>query len=327
MPRTVRVAAVQLPAVIEGSTLREKQQATLRVLCDMLEDAGRRGSDLALAGEYANLFHRSTSSVRRDYVPDPIPGPFTDAVGSVAYTHRMNIAVPMFGTYRGVMSSWVVLIDRRGELAGCYQKSHPIKQEQRLGIRPGNDLPVFTLDCCRVGIMTCMDVEYPEVAQVLMLRGAEVLLFPHVQSSWGEVDWEIRYRARAIDTGLFVVSACYGYPEGSWMPGKMVGRSSVIGRDGLLLADAGRHVGVITCDLDLDRERITHFFFERPYGRTTAVIASRRPDLYTDLTDGASRINALRKLGEGGGKEGGHSRTGGSRRFRPGRRTQRGGKP
>jgi predicted amidohydrolase len=301
MPRIIRVAAVQLPATIEGGTFKAKQEETLHVLCEMLGDAGRRGSDLALAGEYANLYHRSCSTLRREYVADPIPGPFTEAAASVARTHRMNIALPMFGTYRGVRSSWVVLLDRRGTIAGCYQKAHPIKQEQRLGIRPGNDLPVFTLDCCRVGIMTCMDIEYPEVAQVLMLRGAEVILFPHVQASWGELDWEIRYRARAIDTGLYVVSACYGYPEGTWKPGRMVGRSSVVGRDGLLLADAGRHIGVITHDLTLDRERVTHFFFDRSYGRTAAVIASRRPELYADLTEQGSRIRALRKLGERGG--------------------------
>ncbi len=78
----------------------------------------------------------------------------------------------------------------------------------------------LSLDCCTVGIMTCMDIEYPEVAQVLMLHGAEILLFPHVQTGWSEVDWEVRYRARAIDTGLCLVSACFGYPEGEWRPGK-----------------------------------------------------------------------------------------------------------
>lgn len=296
MARIVRATGVQLPAVVPGRTLQERRRRTLEVLCDMLETAGRQSPDLVLVGEYSNLYHRSTSSARRDYRPDPIPGPFVEAVGIMARAHRMNIAVPVFGTYRGVLSSWVVLLDRRGRIAGCYQKAHPIIQEQRLGIRAGNDLTVFSLDCCRVGIMTCMDVEYPEVAQVLMLRRAEVLLFPHVQGSWGEVDWEIRYRARAVDTGLYLVSASYGFDEGEWMPGKMLGRTSIIGRDGLILADVGRGVGMVTQDLDLDRQRITHFFFEKKFGRTAAVTASRRPELYADLARRAFTTRALAAL-------------------------------
>jgi predicted amidohydrolase len=138
-----------------------------------------------------------------------------------------------------------------------------------------------------------MDIEYPEVAQILMLRGAEMLLFPHVQGGWGEVDWEIRYRARAIDTGLPILAACYGYPEGEWMPGKMIGRSSVIGRDGLVLADLGRGIGVLTHDIDLEEKRVTQFFFNEKYDRTLAVIASRRPELYTELVNLKTRQRAL----------------------------------
>jgi len=131
---------------------------------------------------------------------------------------------------------------------------------------------------------------------VFMLRGADVLLFPHVQGSWGEVDWEIRYRARAVDTGLPVVSACYGYPEGEWMPGKMIGRSSVIGRDGLVLADMGRSIGLLTYDLDLRAKRITPFYFNEKYDRTLAVTASRRPELYRDLVSLKSRNKALEEI-------------------------------
>jgi predicted amidohydrolase len=296
MPSTIRVSAIQLPAVVEGRSFKARQARNLEIIAEMLEDAGKRGSDIALLGEYANLHHRSVSPKKRDYVSDPIPGKFTDTVAAVAKKYRMHVALPMFGTYRGVLSSWVVFIDREGKISGCYAKSHPIIQEQHFGIKAGDDLPVFKLDCCNVGVMTCMDIEYPEVAQVLMLRGADILLFPHVQSSWGEVDWEIRYRARAVDTGLFVVSACYGYPEGTWMPGKMVGRSSVIGRDGMILGDLGRKVGVLTMDLDLHVGRVTHFFFEKAYERTAAVKASRRPELYTDLTNQRLRDEALERL-------------------------------
>ena len=296
MKRIVRISAAQLPTVIEGKSFEEKQRKNLEQILEMLELAGNRKSDIVLFGEYANLHHRTWSEDKKEYVSNPIPGAFTSAMAECARKLKMNVALPMFGIYKGVLSSYVVLFNRSGKIVGCYQKTHPTIPEQGIGIMPGNDLTVYKLDCASVGIMTCMDIEYPEVAQVFMLRGADLLLFPHVQGSWGEVDWEIRYRARAIDTGLPVVSACYGYPEGEWMPGKMIGRSSVIGRDGLVLADMGRSIGLLTYDLDLSAKRITPFYFNEKHDRTLAVTASRRPELYGDLVEEKAKKKALREI-------------------------------
>ena len=293
----VRISAVQLPTIIAGRSFAEKQQRNRDQIGEMLRRAHERSSDLTLFGEYANLHHRTWSRNRREYVPDPIPGSFTQMVGRLARRYGMNVAMPMFGTYRGVLSSWVVLFDRSGKISDAYQKSHPTLDEQRIGIRAGDDLPVYEFDFGKVGIMTCMDIEYPEVAQVLMLRGADLLLFPHVQASWGEPDWEVRYRARAVDTGLYVVSACYGYEEGEWIPGKMIGRTSVVGRDGLIMRDLGRAIDILTVDLDLSRKRLTEFYFPKKYDRTLAVAASRRSELYGDLVNPEFKQVALRRLG------------------------------
>jgi predicted amidohydrolase len=296
MSSIIRISAAQLPTIIEGKSFAEKQKVNLAQILIMLEQAGKRRSDLLLFGEYVNLHHRTWSSNKKEYIPDPIPGPFTDSIAAAAREWDLNVALPMFGIYKGILSSHVVLLNRKGTIVGCYQKAHPTLPEQKMGIKAGTDLSVYELDCAKIGIMTCMDIEYPEVAQVLMLRGAEVLLFPHVQSTWGEIDWEIRYRARAIDTGLPVVSACYGYREGEWLPGKMIGRTSVVGRDGLILADLGRAIDLLTYDLDLDDKRITPFFFDKKYDRTLAVTASRRPELYGDIVNEAIKEKALKMI-------------------------------
>jgi len=298
MKRLIRISAAQLPTIISARSFSEKQEKNLSEIVKTLDLAGKRGSDLVLFGEYANLHHRTWSEDKAEYVADPIPGPFTMKIAECAGKFKMNIAMPMFGTYKGVLSSHVVLFNRAGKIIGGYQKTHPTIPEQSIGIKPGNDITVYKLDCVTVGIMTCMDIEYPEVAQILMLRGAELLLFPHVQGSWGEVDWEIRYRARAVDTGLPVLSACYGYPEGEWLPGKMIGRTSLVGRDGLILQDLGRSIGLLTYDLDLDQKRITQFFFNEKHDRTLAVIASRRPELYGELVVEGAKKKALRQIEE-----------------------------
>lgn len=296
MSRIVRVSAVQMATNIAGRSFAEKQARNRRHIQDLLRIAGERASDLVLFGEYANLHHRTWSNNRREYVADEIPGPCTRMIARAARKYKMNVAFPMLGNHQGVVASFVVLFDRAGKIVGCYQKAHTTEPEQHLGMRTGNELSVFKLDFGTVGIMTCMDIEYPEVAQILMLKGAEILLFPHVQAGWGEVDWEIRYRARAVDTGLYLVSACYGYPAGEWKPGMMIGRSGAVGREGLILADLGRGIGVMTVELDLAHQRVTPFFFEKMLDRTSAIMASRRPEIYGELVDRSTQEKALQKL-------------------------------
>jgi predicted amidohydrolase len=294
--RIVRVSTIQLPAVVDGAAIEEKSQNNMKQIREMLLTAGERKSDLVLLGEYSNLFHRSASTDPALYPPEEIPGGTTNIVAEIAKEFRMNVVFPMFGSFDGKISSYAVIIDRNGSVAGCYRKTHVTEQEQHLGMVPGDTLPVYHLDCCTIGCMTCMDIEYPEVAQILMLQGAEVLLFPHVQASWGEVDWEIRYRARAIDTGLYLVSSSYGYGDGTWLPGMLIGRSGIVGRDGLTIADAGRQIGVITTDIDIASRRITEFYFSEKLDRTLAIMASRRPELYQILSEPNTKINALKNL-------------------------------
>ena len=91
MPSILRISSVQLPATLPGRNHAEKKAANLRALRRLLRVAGERKSDLVLLGEYSNLWHHGTSENRRDYDPDPIPGPFTRTVVlSVSATWRMR---------------------------------------------------------------------------------------------------------------------------------------------------------------------------------------------------------------------------------------------
>jgi beta-ureidopropionase len=294
MSRVIIVSAIQLPAAKSGETSEEIKANNLQRIETGLTTAGERGSDVAIFGEYANVQHLP---INRDNVrgfADVVPGPVTERIAEFARRYSMNILAPLVGLCDGKLRNVTVLIGRDGAIVGQYYKAHLPLPEAEWGFNAGEDIPVFDFDFGRVGVMTCMDIEYPEHALVLMLRGAEIIFFPHVQGSWGEIDWEIRYRARAIDTGLYIVSACYGVEKGEpWRPGMMIARSSVIGPDGTIIADAGRWAGVLTTQIDLDCQRVSDFHFARLCERTLAVKASRRPELYGDLVNPQPRDEAL----------------------------------
>lgn len=81
-----------------------------------------------------------------------------------------------------------------------------------------------------------------------------------------------------------LVAASFGRPPArAWRPGQMLGRSCVLGADGLILADADRYPGVITADLDPGQPLLRHDFtrgVEHPLW--SDVLADRRPE----TTDG-----------------------------------------
>jgi len=92
-------------------------------------------------------------------------------------------------------------------------------------------------------------------------HGAEILFHPTVYSMYGESGWEAVLRARAIDNCVYVCTANHGIREDEpWMPGMCLGRSGVVGPDGLTLAETGRYAGVATATLDLARRRLVRAF-------------------------------------------------------------------
>ena len=187
----------------------------------------------------------------------------------------------------GRLRNTAVVIDRHGQITGCYDKVHPTRNEMSpKGVVAGAGWPVFALEWGRLGVMICHDNSFVESARCLALEGAEVIAWPHVQSGAGDVVWDITLRSRAIDNGVYLVSSCYAVRgEGAWRPGLMVGRSGVVGEDGTVLAEMSREVGVATATVDLDRPRLVHSWTrggEYPYAEEFR--ADRRPDTYGVLT-------------------------------------------
>ncbi|RNB89763.1 carbon-nitrogen hydrolase family protein [Brevibacillus fluminis] len=69
------------------------------------------------------------------------------------------------------------LINDRGEVLGIYRKTH-LFDEERVFFSSGSELPVFETKFGTIGIMSCFDLEFPEVARILRLKGASMILIP-----------------------------------------------------------------------------------------------------------------------------------------------------
>ncbi len=104
----------------------------------------------------------------------------------------------------------------------------------------------------KLGLSICYDVRFPHLYRALAKAGAEVITVPAAFTRpTGEAHWEILLRARAIETGAFVLAPAQGgFHEdgrGTW------GRSTIIGPWGEILAKAqDDEPGVVIADLDLN---------------------------------------------------------------------------
>ena len=101
-----------------------------------------------------------------------------------------------------------------------------------------------------IGLSICYDVRFPALYRRYALNGAEIMLIPAAFTvPTGEAHWHVLMRARAIETGSFVIAAAQ---TGTHAGGrKTYGHSVIIDPWGRVLSDAGTDVGFITADIDL----------------------------------------------------------------------------
>lgn len=144
----------------------------------------------------------------------------------------------------------------------------------------GDPFGVVSLEGAQVGLPTCWDQWFPELARAYSLQDADVLVFPTAIGS--EPDhpdfdtqplWEQVIRGNAIANGLFMVAVNRTGEEG---PLRFYGSSFICDPYGRKLVQAPRdRSAVLVADLDLDQRRDWLELFP--------LLATRRPDAYAPL--------------------------------------------
>jgi deaminated glutathione amidase len=179
---------------------------------------------------------------------------FADETGSTVVAGMFEVSDDPERPY-----NTLAVVDRRG-LRASYRKIHlydsfGYRESDRLLAGPVEPVLV-DVDGFRVGLMTCYDLRFPELARELVRRGAELLVVP---SAWvagpGKVDhWRTLATARAIENTAFV--AAVGQPGPRY-----TGHSLVVGPAGELVAELGDGDHVLAASVDhaaLEEARATN---------------------------------------------------------------------
>jgi predicted amidohydrolase len=230
----MRVVLVQEESSLDPAANRSRLEAVVP-----------EGADLVVFPEAWQRHFGEAGSDLTAYA-EPLDGPFVAEVERVAKERATTIVAGMFEHTGGTPYNTVVV---RGGAHLDYRKIHLYDsfgyQESKV-LAPGPIEPAtFDLDGTTVGILTCYDLRFPELARRLVDAGAEVILVP---AAWvagpRKVDhWTTLLRARAIENTCYVVGVGQPGPKSS-------GHSMVVDPLGEVVVEGGDDAEILSADLD-----------------------------------------------------------------------------
>ncbi len=250
----LRVAIIQLrtPA---------NQSAALAQAEPLIRKAAADGAQLVTTPEGTNILQRDRAklfnAVRSLDEDECVQG-----LRSLAEALSISLLIGSALVKRddGLLANRSVLIDADGRVRATYDKIHMFDADLPTGDRhresslytPGDRAQTAGTPWGMLGLTICYDIRFPHLYRALAKAGAELITVPAAFTRpTGEAHWEVLLRARAIETGAFVLAPAQGGMHedgrGTW------GRSMVVNPWGKVIAKQDDdEPGVLMADLDLD---------------------------------------------------------------------------
>lgn len=111
-------------------------------------------------------------------------GPSITKAREIAKNNNMALIVPYAGKVKepdGSLQYYdsIAVVSEKGELLDSYKKTHLYGQQERDNWSFGNsNYPVHAIFGFPVGVLNCYECEFPELARILALRGAKLIVGP-----------------------------------------------------------------------------------------------------------------------------------------------------
>lgn len=186
--RSVRVAAISMNGPLA------QREAVLAEIDRWAGLAAAAGAELALFPEL--VIHGHCAPDTAD-VAEAIPsGQSVRRLEEIASRHGLVLAAGLSENDHGTVYNTMVLVGPDGYI-GKQRKLHMSRDEVQY-YAAGDSIEVFDIGDCRIAIVICYDNNFPEIARVAAIRGAEVLLMPHAgrHAQWVDGDTESERAAR-----------------------------------------------------------------------------------------------------------------------------------
>jgi predicted amidohydrolase len=263
-------------------------EANLASLRAFLKQAADGGAHIALTPEVTNCLAASRAiqaQVLQDEADDITLATLREQARDLGLWVLAGSLALRSGDADGRFANRSLLIDPDGQIVARYDKIHMFDVQvsdsetyrESQAFRPGDKAVLADTPFATFGLSICYDLRFPHLFRTLAQGGAAVLTIPSAFSPvTGEAHWEALLRARAIETGCYVLAPAQTgiHPAREGRPRRTYGHSLAVSPWGEVLLDMGTQPGVGFVQLDLDqivaaRGRIPSLFHDRPFTAPT----------------------------------------------------------
>lgn len=258
------------------SIVTEDKEKNLNYVLKKIDEAAELGADLIILGEMCLAPYDSSTFAQ---YAEPAGGHCYQALAHAAGKNHVYLVVD--GTplaEDGKLYNAAFVFDRNGKEIACCRKCHmfdiDVEGGQRFfeseALTPGQEIITFDTEFCKIGLCICFDFRFEEMARIMTLRGANIILVPaSFNMTTGPAHWELLFRQRAVDNQIFTVGAAPARNQTGYIS---YGNSIVADPWGNVLYRADETPSVALVDIDLS--------MIGKIRRQLPIIHARRTDLY-----------------------------------------------
>jgi predicted amidohydrolase len=233
-------------------------EMNLRGLLKQVRDAAAQGARFVALPEACEFLHPDNVEFGRHARPVPEHPAAISLRGAAKELGVWLLAGSLsVRADSGRLANRSILISPQGDVHATYDKINLFDAapgekeslESRLYDR-GDTAYVVDIGAAKIGLSICYDLRFPQLYRALARAGAHILTVPSAfMQVTGEAHWHTLLRARAIETGCYVLApAQCGMPHAGR---ESYGHSLIVNPWGEIVADAGTDPAVVVADLDL----------------------------------------------------------------------------
>lgn len=246
-------------AVIQARTTRDID-ANVAWTVKQVREAARQGARYVQTPENTNCLELDKTRLMSllDTEADcRVLAQFRDAAREAGVW--LHVGSMTFKVDGGKIANRALMIAPDGTVTARYDKMHMFDVDLANGesyreshtYEPGQRAVLVETEFANVGLSICYDIRFPHLYRTLAKAGAEIITAPAAFTrQTGKAHWHVLQRARAIETGCFMVSAAQGGTHDSGR--ETYGHSIVISPWGEVLAEADDTPETLVVDIDLD---------------------------------------------------------------------------
>lgn len=201
----LRLAMIQM-------AVTENKRKNIETAQTMLRQAADRGAQMAVLPEmFCCPYHTKSFPV----YAEPEGGNTWQVMSDAARENGLYlVAGSMPETDQGRCYNTSYVFGPDGKQIGKHRKMHLFDIDIEGGqyfqesdtLTPGEQVTVFDTPFGKMGVAICYDFRFPELARLMVLDGARILIVPAAfNMTTGPRHWQLMFRSRAVDNQAFTI--------------------------------------------------------------------------------------------------------------------------